>query len=50
MPIERTFTDTPEQLEELVMQIRSITEQQGQVQEVLGALEWRAVAISIRWR
>lgn len=35
---------TPEQLQDLMMQVRSITQQQGQVQEVLGALEWKAGA------
>jgi len=31
---------TPEQLQDLMMQVRSITQQQGQLHEVLGALEW----------
>lgn len=35
---------TPEQLQDLMMQVRSIMQQQGQVQEVLGALEWKAGA------
>ena len=35
---------TPEQLQDLMMHVRSIMQQQGQVQEVLGALEWKAGA------
>lgn len=35
---------TPEQLQDLMMQIRSIMQQQGQVHEVLGALEWKSGA------
>lgn len=34
---------TPEQLQDLMMQIRSVTQQQGQLHEVLGALEWKTV-------
>lgn len=47
---------TPEQLQDLMMQVRSIMQQQGQVQEVLGALEWKAgtdldqVAVTARVR
>lgn len=35
---------TPEQLQDLMMQIRSLMQQQGQVHEVLGALEWKTGA------
>lgn len=35
---------TPEQLQDLMTQVRSIMQQQGRLQEVLGALEWKAGA------
>ncbi len=47
---------TPEQLQDLMMHVRSIMQQQGQVQEVLGALEWKVggdldqVAVTARVR
>ncbi|HEX4932346.1 MAG TPA: hypothetical protein VFV33_04150 [Gemmatimonadaceae bacterium] len=34
---------TPGQLQDLMMQVRSLAQQQGQLREVLGALEWTAV-------